>query len=677
MRLRQIDGSNVGEGPHKYLSYGWAAILLSVPLYWYASWTTLVNALVLTGAHYDTLLWCPLIATAVTLVTAAAAGRHVVASYARFSILSKKETAVHRPILQLAGVLGLAAAGAAAVQMTRSIPVLLGMTAAVSWLAAQISSYLASPDITAAQRTLWRDLLLILLLLIALYYFGTWPDWDDSNYINLATGAQSTRGAVFQYDTMLGDGPGPIHLPTYKLHSFELLGAVLSSITGLTPIAILHLIMPVPELIFFGLTLALVLLPVSGQHWPAAALFALAFLYVDTETLGSWGLHGILRFNQGKGLLVTALAPLVVGLTVRWFVRNQKIDLIGLALSHIVAIGLSANGLYITPAASGLVAVAFLAADWKREWKQALWLTPTLAYPLIIGCLVVAFHLALPSEVTASTDPYEQLRFVIGWRAAGLVALTLLPLIPIVFAARRTQLAAMIYLPLSIALLLNPLGWKVASALTGNLGFRLIWAIPAALATGLVCVALVRVVIMGEKARWPLLMGLGALMVGVTYNARAVAPPLRARWERPGLKVVPSDYANAREIAILAPPGCTVLVPERVAVWLATIPGAPHPAFVRSLYLRHYRFTMPSEELAMRWNLLAMEAGRPAIVPQRDALAAHGIRLGLIAFNGRSPANSTAARLAKSLGFNSLPWPRENMVVWRGTCVAAREREGK
>lgn len=657
--------------------YGQAAVVLGALLLWFSVWTLCVNALVLAGVHYPLVVWCVPFATIVTALALAGTARRVAAGYATAAASPDAAApAATGTAGQVALLLGLAALFAAAVQVSRSLALLVAGAALIGWLCLRLQVAPAGAARQQPPPRLWRDIAILTLLLAALYYFGHRPDWDDANYINLAAGAQRTAGDVFQLDTMLGDGPGPIHLPTYKLHSFELLGAAISTLTGLSPIAALQLAMPLPQIVFIAVAFALILRPVAGRHWPAAAVFALAFLAANTETLGSWGLHGIIRLFQGKGLLITAIVPLVVALTGRWLLRGQRIDLVALALCHVSAIGLSANGLYLTPAASGLTAIAFLATGRALAWRRLFWLIPTLAYPVLISAVVALRHLALPSEVTGATDPYQLFRFVIGWRIAGLAALALLPLAPIAFSDPRLRRVGAAFLPLAVLLIVNPLGWKVAAAITGNLGFRLFWAIPAALAIGLVCAALVRRVA-GDRPGIALAVAGAALLLGIGYNARFVAPDLRVAWHRPGLKVVPRDYADAQALVALAPAGCTMLVPERVAVWVAGLPGAPYPAFVRSLYLQHYRFTMPAAALRTRWALFDLEAGKAAPLPSPAALAADGIRIGFVAIDETAPTAASAARLARALGLDDHGRRNDGLVYWRGACrpINAGERK--
>lgn len=655
-------------------SYGLVAAFFSVLLLWFGIWTVLCNTLVIAGTSYRLLIWCFPATVLVTVLTAIPLVPRVLASYSSFQAPFKsfvdplRVNGTPKPLVAV-GLLGLSFIAALIGARFQSVAFLLVSISGLSFL---VWRFLPALPVSRVSERMWLNLGLLFLLICGLYYFGHWMDWDDANYINLAVGAQQTKGLVFQYDTMLGDGPGPVHLGTYRFHSFELLGAVISSLTGVTPIVALHLIVPLPILAALALLLLLVFKPLVGVRWIGCSLFALAFLYGVTETYGTWGVHGVIRFFQGKGLLITVLVPVSVALTVRWFLRREKLDLLGLAICHVCAIGASANGLYLTPVASAFAATALILAspikDWRRTVSSSLWLAPTICYSVVLALVGAQNHFYQPSEVTEVQQAYSSFRFVTGWSFAGLAAITILPFAALGFIDPRLRVGAALYVPLLLFLTLNPLGWAAASAATGNLGFRFIWAMPAAILAGLVLDGVCRHIV-GSRTRVGIAVAALFLFFGISYNAWVVDRPYRTIWRMPGLKVVPEDYRQAQTIAKLAPPGCNVLAPERVAVWLATMPGAPNPAFVRSLYLRHYRFTMRAEELALRWRLFDLiEAEKDGVGPKPSELSAVGIHLGLIAVGNSPIATDRAASLAQTLGLRDRGTVDGKLSYWRGPC---------
>jgi hypothetical protein len=509
------------------------------------------------------------------------------------------------------------------------------------------------------------------ILLLSLYYLGHRPDWDDANFLNLAAKAPVTHGRLLQLDTMVGDGPHPIHLPSYRLQSYELLGAVLAFLSGLEPAAIFHLILPFITVSLLAAVLCLVMSAVLGGHWLGASLLGVGLLYANTETFTSWGMNGLLRFYEGKGPVVTLIPLLSAALTVRWFIKRNTVDLVLLGLVHVSAIGLSANGLFISPAASGFVALAFVVSDPRRNVRAGLQLVSTLLYPVLVAAVVILEQLALPSEVTDTQAAYSGLRGVIGWRLSGLLLLLLAPMYPLVATCPKTRKAAAIYLPVSLLILLSPPGWSLASALSGNLGFRFYWAIPVVFIAGAAGMRLLNYA--GLQAAWiSNAVGVAGLALGILANQLTAGPSQRVAWHAPDLKVPRQEYDTARRLAALTPPGCKALVPENYAVWIAGLREGPYLITVRDLYLKHYRFTQPHDELAIRWALFRSINDQPADISRlpRTPFNKLGDTIGLIATERGGRNFAANASLARHLGLRRLSAPFLRLEVWRGQCAA-------
>jgi hypothetical protein len=650
------------------LIVGYTAFLIL----WYSIWTVSVNALVLIGSRFWVLPWCLLTSSLASLFIALTCFPSLLKQYDCIRVTDAPRVLDQLP--RLFALLGLAIGGAILAHKTQSAFVLLITTVVTS----SVACYLSQADFfqqSSKQQypfdNLAKDFVILCGLLLALYYFGHRPDADDANYLNLAAKAPLTHGQVFEFDTMVGDGPHAIHLPTYRLQSYELLGAVLSSLSGLEPIAVFHLVLPAPLLVLFASVMTLVLRPVVGRMWLVAAVFAVAYLYVDTETYRSWGTNALIRFQQGKGPLVAIVPLLAGGLTLRWFDRQRYTDLIGLALLHICAIGLSANGLYMSPTSSGFVALAILLAQPRRQFVAALKLTATLIYPAVIAVITVIEHLGLPSEVLVSPSPYSSFRGVIGWQIEGIAFMMLLPLLPLIARTWPNRVAAAAYLPAIIITTSNPLGWKLISLATGNLGFRIFWCIPGAFIAGAVTLEIIQRMRLASARFVPTSLSFLALIAGIFYNNEVMPPPLRVSWHLPDLKVPRTEYDAAKELAQLTPQGCKALVPSQYATWISGLKHGPYLVAVSSLYLTHYRFSEPADELAERWALFDLVNG---IQPNSDysltinRLKRYDMRVGLIGANPRDPYFPQVRQLAQSLGLRLSPSHSVPLTVWVGSC---------
>jgi hypothetical protein len=652
------------------LVYGRSAAAVGVGLLWFALWTVACNALVLAGFRYTAFLWALLATTAIVTIATryffdTAVGFYGTPVCETFTVSMGKSALP----LRLVAALTVAVVAAAWTQRTESSLPYAGATALIALLIWRMATRKEYTPTALVENGLGSRLLALLILLVALYYLSHRPDLDDANFVNLAIGAQRTVGAVYQFDTMLSDGLEPILLPTYKFHSFELLGATISSVTGLEPIAVLHLILPLFQLALLTLILMLTLSPVAGSDWLTAAVLWIAFLFLNESTLATWGVHGIVRLFQGKGFLVSALLPLIAALTARWFLRGQFIDLLGLGLANVCAIGFSANGLYGGPLASGFVAAAFLATEPFSTivWKRTACLLATLAYPVCIGAIIIFFKLALPSEVLVPPSAIDSLRFVSGFGLAGYFVLSVIAVGGIGFTQTRLSRAATAYTPLTMLLTLNPLSWRLIDTFTGNLGFRVFWSIPAASIAALVGLAILRRLgIRSEKGL--LSAAVIALAAAIGWNNYTSGPLTAISWKMPDLKVVRPDYDLAQQLASSSGSSCRILAPEKISAWLTTIRGAPYPVFARELYLVHSRFTVSAETRSIRERLrLVVDGVAAEKLPSPADLAARRIRIGTIAVQRTAPSYESAASLAETLGLSG-PLSYQTLDVWSGPC---------
>ncbi len=641
-------------------------------LVWYAAWTLICNAAVLLGIRYATIFpQAVLVPTVLTLAASRLVSRTAAAHHGPVEAASVPSGFPRAWLAALAIAVGGTASVFAVV--TLEPPGWTSIAAAIMVGSAIIAALLVArcgqgqpAEADRPAQGWWRYVVLFGVLL-ALYYFGHRQDEDESNFVNLALGAQRTRGAIYQFDTMLGDGPHAIHLATYKLHSFELLIASLSSLLKTSPIIVGHLILPVPQLALIAGVVWLLLEPVVGRRWLAAGLLLPAVLLVDTQYYSTWGLNGIVRLFEGKALLVTAMTPLIAGLTVRWFEKRAGADLVALGLAQACAVGLSANGVYIGPFASGFVALAYLAArPTASTMAAALRLVPTLAYPAAAAGVVILGHLGHPSEVPWAGVATLEFMTVAGGHSGGAVMAMLVAtlLLGIGFAHTRARGPATAYMPVVLAATLNPASWAVISAFTGMLGYRIFWALPVPMMiAALLTVVAVRAGIRREETLIAAAAAtlLGAIWVNTTFSEK----PFLVHWHRPTLKVDREQYGNARALAAITAPTCSILAPESVSQWLSTIEAAPYPVFTRRLYLEHYRFSMPAAERATRTALAdVVDKGAPA-----DGIDLRSLQtpIGTVAVMRDSGARHAAAGLAQRLGLSG-PVRVDTMLIWKGAC---------
>jgi hypothetical protein len=103
-------------------------------------------------------------------------------------------------------------------------------------LAAAVYCLRETPQIVAAERGHWSEMLLWMLAAAAVVVtlISHRPDDDDAFYVNVAAAAADAPGrALLSEDTMHGIPGLPLHLPIYRVHSYELFNGAVSYLTGI------------------------------------------------------------------------------------------------------------------------------------------------------------------------------------------------------------------------------------------------------------------------------------------------------------------------------------------------------------------------------------------------------------------------------------------------------------
>ena len=652
-------------------TYGYSALALAMLLSWYAIWTVACTSLVLIGVHYAVIPWIPIIPTAITLMIGFRYSGLIVERYS-VTFEKEKETLYEKTVTNnssMVCVIFIALMTAELLQkLDSSLIAATGATVIAIFAYYSISS-VPSKVFSTRPYFGWRVILLITILYM-LYLFGHRPDGDDANFVNLAIGAKRTHGFVYQYDTMIGDGPNLIHLPTYKFHSFEILGAVLSTYLHISPVYIFHFVIPLILIPFLAAILIVTLGPTAGPRWFPAALLWMAFLFLNLASLGGWGLHGVVRLFQGKGFYVSGILPLIAVLTVRWFQRGERVDLTALLLANICAIGFSANGIYGGPATSILAGLPFVLTkpNCSIVWRRLLSLSTTFAWPIIVAIIILVFGLAYPSEVLVSKSAALEINFVTWYGIGGriIMALILITGVGLVRVGLCKRIS-LIYVPLFFVATMNPLSWKIIETATGNLGFRIFWSLPAPILVSILGVSIfdwLRI-----RSEFFQTVGATALLVSsiiyVSYNDMSEQ---RISWHMPTLRVNSGDWDVVTKISSLVSPKCSILLPQRYAILMSMNEHAPTPVAVRDLYMVHYRFTLPRAERETRASLLELADGKSSVrVPNASSLEKNGVKIDIIAADQNASTAGPLAGLAHSLGLMN-----RGMVgplrLWAGAC---------
>ena len=646
---------------------------IGVFLIWYSCWTVICNLAVLSGMHYDTVFPQALaVPTLLALVCWRPIANHARRNYGveiapelpgtwHSDFTTALLVALSGLILFIAAMTYLNSVSLAAYRTLLGPAIIVATSVAVGFVIARRKALIHTESVNEG----WGRFVALVLIFIVVYYLGHRQDEDESFYLNMVLGAQRSLGSLFLYDTLSGDGPRQIMMPTYRIHTFELLFGTIADLFNVAPIYVSHLLLPLPLIVLIAGIYWLILDGIMGARWFVASLFVPAIMMFNTQHYWAWGLHGFVRLFEGKALLLSAIVPLIAALTVRCLARRDRTDCFALGLAQCCAVGLSANGVFVGPFASGFVALAYLVASPRLAMLRRVFaLVPTLLYPILAALAILALGYTQPSEMQDEGEAAVYLFAVTGHGLVGIVLLALLMCFGITTHHTSIHRAAVAYMPAALAVTLNPVSWAAISAFTGMLGFRIFWAVPAPLMiAALITVIFMRIGIRSEVKL--VALALAAIIAGGIFNAAVSPPGLRIYWHAPTLKVNREDYNDATLLASMADPRCTVLAPERISLWIATIPNAPYPVFTRRLYLDMYRFTMPTAEREARIRLADMvDKGSPA---EPADIARLPIAVGTIAVFRNPDTARSAAQLARSLDMGP-PRVAGNMLVWRRSC---------
>lgn len=472
----------------------------------------------------------------------------------------------------------------------------------------------ARVEAPAASRRLELGLFGLGLLLAAITFLIHRPDIDDAFYVNLAVAAADAPTApLLVGDTLHGIPNLSLHLPVYRLHSYELLNGALAYLSGIPAIYVFHWIAAPLGALFLALAHARLFRRLTPRAWLAGVAAVAVVVLVVGETHRWHGNFALVRMWQGKSILLFVLMPLVYSYAIEFGLRPSARGWLLLAAAQIGAVGASSTALWAAPA-SALAGMAAVVRPTRRDLR--VFAVGALASLYVLGAgLALKPEMAKPGS-SASAQPAatadrldEALATTLGdGRLRGFALASVLAGWALwgPGLARRFAVAV----PLAAWLvLLSPYwdGW-VRANVTGSSYWRAMWALPVPVLISLVLIS-------------PLASGagrgrrrLGALASAALTLGFAVAVPryaavserntgggtgIRLGWP-PALKVPEEEYRWAVALHESVPAGSTVVAPPDVSVWLPTFQHPVYPVMVRGSYLEVYVDQLGIAELRRR-----------------------------------------------------------------------------
>jgi hypothetical protein len=495
---------------------------------------------------------------------------------------------------------------------------------------------IAPSTATPATPRLGLGFAVLSVVICGLYIVVLRPDADDAFYLNLPIGLKTAAHGMMVADTMYGLPDWPILGSNYRIEALPTLVAGLSWLTGLSVLTVGHAVLPLIWCLCLAATLCTIGYGLFRHDWHVfAAIFILAGLAI-AGTLQNWGVHGIFRFFHGKGALLNIIVPLTFFIVLQHDRRAvpSRVAVAILGLLQLAGLGLTANAVYIAPLALGLSVAAVTLVTPTDLWRNAK-LMVAVAPPLAAGLFLFLFDRPTSNQHLAT----QVIRDLGIWDMANAKYL-LAVLLGLLFAAALAGLAARrnrwvsAYLLAALVFVINPYLWPYyARFVTGDLNFRLYWAIPVPMfiAMGATAVIMRRDRIV-SGAVWVLCLGLVAMPLGIFRSEGSTIKPTL-------LKVPLAAFAVARAATAQVTPDRSILAPEAISAWLAIAEGHARPVFTRRLYLDQSAPVVASARLAP--HMMLADWINAVVIPPDDEVAAamRALCVGVVVRPANGPDN--------------------------------------
>ena len=520
----------------------------------------------------------------------------------------------------------------------------------------------------------WQNVILGLLILCAVFVtlISNRPDADDAFYLNLAFSAIDHPAIpLLQFDGMYGEPGLPLLAYFYRVNSFELLIAVVSSVTKLSAAAIYYIYAPAIMAAFVVIAYWLALRVLSDQ-WTAIIGLAIAMLVLIAwgDVHRSYGNFSFVRLFQGKGILVSICIPAVIYYSSRYACYRDAYSWICLALTQVGAIGFSSSALVVAPTAAAFV----LIGSWRPNRDDTKMLGLGLLSSLYVVCTAIFLikgmaqegenlsNLAVVTKPTFLTG--QGLETVLGNGTRAYVALFALLTAPIFATSYRCHKMLSGTALAIVVLILNPLTAGLISKIIPNMYWRIFWSVPFPLWIGLLCGGLAMYVLSTKSLQLGIAIGVVLATVFTLLPGNwTVSSENHTKLEVPGYKVT-QMYDAAKMIVELTPSGGSVLAPWNISELIPIFEHHPSVVAVRPHYLSIIRNAYGEDAAKTRYQMVQFISG-VKFTKKKSEQILHTIELSGLATIVLPKLHSLGSQVADRLkicGYNL--HTIENLDVW-------------
>lgn len=395
---------------------------------------------------------------------------------------------------------------------------------------------------------------LVLLAVIASLVMHR-PDQDDSSFLQMASQTLLNQDRPpLTFDTSLGSVLETFRFAPYRVSSYETAISFITKWTNLDLLTVYYLLVPS---ITTGLTLCVAYL---FSRWFLSSNMAIFATVVFIIVMFAWGDTSIafgnrvfVRLFQGKGLLVAITTPISIIAGLILVRRPSLINAIPLAITNVVAIGVSSSGLVLTIFTSMLLIISAVGKNYKKFAYAMALIIVTIVYPVIlIFWLKFQNNSGVPLNEIGT---YLPINSSLGHRIHESIALIIIVIgyLKYPISCPKKEYGLIVFG--SLMFILNPYFSDLLSTVSArNMSWRLTWATPIPL---LMCIGFTTTIAASFNGNFIAIKKRAIIlpMVGVCLFVLFI---LTARWifsEKNGVTLgaplpkLPNNYFSTKAVA--------------------------------------------------------------------------------------------------------------------------------
>ena len=437
-------------------------------------------------------------------------------------------------------------------------------------------------------------------------------DADDVFYVGLATSvADSPHAAILAHDFMHGIKNLPLHLPLYRVQSWEVLMGAISFVSGIPAIMCFHWLAAGAAAFLMPLAWARLFKILVPERWLWATVMVLVVLLAIGYSPRWYGSFGLVRIWQGKAFFLSVLYPLIAAYGLE-FGRLPTVRRGFMVTAAVIAsIGATVNALWLAPMAA-VVAIASASARLTRL-KAVTGAVVASVYPITLALLVRGNAAAAlqRQEPNPSIETWTTaLETVFGSPTVLLVSLVAVAAAWSVGLSEPARRFAALSSAVAWMTVLNPYTIDLVTRnVVGPIYWRVWWAVPIPMLLALFLTWPAGDRILTLRSGRMVSAGLTIALVLIVPGPKPFSADGETRFHRPTLKVPPIEFQWARSINEGVPPGSHVVAPRTIGNLLLTLHDHAFPLEARR-YLRTQHSFVPEPDLELRRLMISIANGQ-------------------------------------------------------------------